>query len=93
MSEDKRLHLSETLSALSNEDKAWVIHFLVQGLFAEPAKKKAKKVNRKDEFTDDQWEEYFEHKPAVPLPEDTPPLKDVLAATSGRTIKQMEKWL
>ena len=38
MSEDKRKHLVATLSSLNNEDKAWVINFLVQGLFAELAK-------------------------------------------------------
>ncbi len=92
MSEDKRKQLASTLSTLSNEDKAWVINFLVQGLFSLPAKRTARK-NRYDEFTDEQWEEYFEHKPAVPLPEETPPLKEVLAATSGKGIKQMERWL
>ena len=92
MSEDKRKHLAATLSSLSNEDKAWVINFLVQGLLAVPTKKKAKK-NREDEFTDEQWEEYFEHKPAIPLPEETAPLKEVLSATAGRAISQMEKWL
>lgn len=93
MSEDKRQHLAMTLSELSNVDKAWGINFLVQGLFNIPEKKKARKINRKDEFTDEQWEEYFEHQPAVPLPDETTPQKEVLKATSGRTIKQMEKWL
>lgn len=93
MSEDKRKKLSKTLSSLSNEDKAWVINFLVQGLFNISTKRKARKVNRKDEFTEEQWEEYFEHKPVVSLPDETMPLKDVLRTTSGRAIKQMEKWL
>ena len=93
MSEDKRKSLTQVLSSLSNEDKAWVINFLVQGLFTMPAKRKARRKHREDEFTDEQWEEYFEHKPAAPLPEETLPLKDVLAATSGRAITQMEKWL
>ena len=93
MSEDIRQHLTMTLSSLSNEDKAWVINYLVQGLFSMPEKRKAKKNNRKNEFTDEQWEEYFEHQPAIPLPEETTPMKEVLKATSGRTIKQMEKWL
>ena len=57
-----------------------------------PTKRKAKK-NRKDELTDEQWEEYFEYQPAVALPDETMPLKEVLEATSGRAIKQMEKWL
>lgn len=92
MSEDVRQHLANTLSALSNEDKAWVINFLVQGIFSMPQKRKARK-NRKDELTDEQWEDYFEHQPAVPLPDETIPLKEVLTATSGRTIKQMDKWL
>ena len=92
MTEDKRKNLAETLSSLSNEDKVWVINFLVQGIFSISPKRKAKK-NRKDELTDEQWEEYFKHQPAVPFPEETIPLEEVLAATSGRTIKQMEKWL
>ena len=92
MSEDVRKHLANTLSALSNEDKAWVINFLVQGFFSMPQKRKAMK-NRKDELTDEQWEDYFEHQPAVPLPDETIPLKEVLTATSGRTIKQMDKCL
>ena len=92
MSEDRRKNLTETLSSLTNEEKAWVVNFLVQGIFSVPAKKKARK-NRKDELTDEQWEEYFEHQPAVPLPDETMPLKEILAATSGRAIKQMEKWL
>ena len=92
MSEDKKRYLTETLSSLSNEDKAWVINFLVQGIFSLPVKKTARK-NRKDELTDEQWEEYFEHKPVRRLPEETLPLKQLLTATSGKTIKQMEKWL
>ena len=54
--------------------------------------RKARK-KRKDELTDEQWEEYFNHQPPVPLPEEAMPLKEVLANTSGKTIKQMEKWL
>ena len=92
MSEDKRKNLTVTLSSLSNEEKVWVINFLVEGLSSAPVKKKAIKA-RKDELTDEQWEEYFEHQPAVPLPDETIPLKDILSATSGRAIKQMEKWL
>lgn len=92
MSEDVRQHLASTLSALSNEDKAWVINFLVQEAFSVQPKRKAKK-NRRDELTDEQWEEYFGHQPAVPLPEETVPMKDVLAVSSGKTIRQMEKWL
>lgn len=92
MSEDKRQHLATLLSSLSNEDKAWVVNFLVQGLFSIPGKRKARK-RHKDELTDEQWEEYFNHQPPVALPEETMPLKEVLANTSGKTIKQMEKWL
>lgn len=33
MSEDKMTKLKATLSTLTNEEKAWVINFLVQGLF------------------------------------------------------------
>ena len=91
MSEDKRIHLAETLTSLSNEDKVWVINFLVQGMLSLPAKKKAKR-DRRDDFNEEQWEEYFDHQPAVPLP-DTTPTKDVVAVSSGRSIKQMEKWL
>jgi len=43
-------------------------------------------------MTDEQWEEYFDHQPAVPLPEETMPA-DELYLTSGKTIKQIEKWL
>jgi hypothetical protein len=58
----------------------------------ENSMRKARK-RHKDELTDEQWEEYFNHQPPVPLPEETMPLKEVLANTSGKTIKQMEKWL
>lgn len=92
MSEDKRQHLANTLSSLSNEDKAWVINFLVQGILSVPPKRKAHKKH-KDELTDEQWEEYFEHQPVVPLPEETPSIEEVLATTSGRSIKQMKKWV
>lgn len=92
MSEDKKTRLKETLSSLTNEEKAWVINFLVQGLLVVPSKKKARK-NRKDELTVEQWEEYFDHQPSVELPSETMPLKDVFSATSGRTITQLEKWL
>ena len=92
MSEDKRKNLELTLSSLSNEDKAWVINFLVQGLFPMPAKKKAKK-NRESELSDKQWEEYFDHQPPVAFPEETTAMDKVLSATSGHSIKQIEKWL
>jgi len=92
MSEEKRKNLANILSSLSNEDKVWVINYLVQGIFSLPQKRKARKIH-KDELTDEQWEDYFDHQPVVPLPEETIPLKEMLAATSGRTIKQMEKWL
>ncbi len=92
MSEDKRKDLELTLSSLSNEDKAWVINFLVQGLFTMPAKKKAKK-NRESELSEEQWEEYFDHQPSVAFPEETTAMDEVLSATSGHSIKQIEKWL
>lgn len=92
MSEDKRKNLEATLSSLSNEDKAWVINFLVQGLFPMPAKRKAKK-NRGNELSDEQWEEYFEHQPSVAFPEETTAMNNVLSVTSGHSIKQIEKWL
>ena len=92
MSEDKKIRLKETLSSLTNEEKAWAINFLVQGLLVVPSKKKARK-NRKDELTVEQWEEYFDHQPSVELPFETIPMREVIPATSGRTIKQMKKWL
>lgn len=92
MSEDKRQLLAETLTSLSNEDKAWVINFLVQGIF--PAQKKVMAhKKRSDEFTDEQWEDYFEHLPVSSLPEETMSPKEIIEASSGRTIKQIEKWL
>ena len=92
MSEDTMTRLKATLSSLTNDEKAWVINFLVQGLLVAPPKKRAKK-NRNDELSEEQWEEYFNYQPSVALPSDTIPLEEVLTATSGRTIKQMEKWL
>ena len=92
MSERTRQQLATTLSSLNNEDKAWIINFLVQSLLPLPAKRKARK-NRSDEMTDEQWEEYFDHHPAVPLPEKTMSADELYAITSGKTIKQIEKWL
>jgi len=86
-----RKQLASTLSSLNNEDKAWIINFLVQSLLPLPPKRKARK-NRSDEMTDEQWEEYFDHQPAVPLPEETMSA-DELYMTSGKTIKQIVKWL
>lgn len=91
MSESTRQQLASTLSSLNNEDKAWIINFLVRSLLPLPPKRKARK-NCSDEMTDEQWEEYFDHQPAVPLPEETMPA-DELYLTSGKTIKQIEKWL
>lgn len=92
MSIDKKQNLVASLLSLSNEDKVWVINFLLQTLFPTTSKRKAKK-KRKDEFTDKQWEEYFDYQQPVPLPDETMSEKDLLTATSGKTIKQMEKWL
>ena len=91
MSESTRQQLASTLSSLNNEDKAWIINFLVRSLLPLPPKRKARK-KCSDEMTDEQWEEYFDHQSAVPLPEETMPA-DELYLTSGKTIKQIEKWL
>ncbi len=94
MSEKNRQLLIETLSALDNEDKAWVINFLVNslaGLSVMP-KKKARKPNR-DSYTDDQWEEYFNGRVAKEISTDTMPLDKLLRETAGKAIKPIEKWL
>ena len=92
MSESMRQQLATTLSTLNNEDKAWIINFLVQSLKPVPPKRKARK-NRSDEMTDEQWEENFDHHPVVPLPEETMSTDELYAITPGKTIKQIEKWL
>ncbi len=92
MSESTRQQLAATLSSLNNEDKAWIINFLVQSLLSLPPKRKTRR-KRSDEMTDEQWEEYFNHQPAVSLPQETMPADELYAITSGKTIKQIEKWL
>lgn len=92
MSTDKKQDLIATLSSLSTEDKVWVINFLLQALLPTSTKRKAKK-KRDDEFTDKQWEEYFDFQQPVSLPDETISKRELLAATSGKTIKQIEKWL
>ena len=92
MSIDKKQDLIDSLSSLNNEDKVWVINFLIQTLLPVSSRRKAKK-KRKDEFTDKEWEEYFDFQQPVPLPDETMSEKDLLTATSGKSIKQMEKWL
>lgn len=55
MSDDKRKRLAETLSSLSNEDKAWVINFLVQGLFTlNTPQEESDNDNAYDELNDNQ---------------------------------------
>ena len=93
MKDDKIKHLAETLTTLTNEEKAWVINFLVQGMIGTPVPKRKAKHSHRNILTDEQWEEYFGHKPAIPFPEETTPLEEMRCYTSGKTIKQMEKWL
>ena len=101
MSEDKRLHLTEILSALSNEDKAWVINFLVQGLFvATPSenknptpRRKATAKKRRVDSTDADLESLFAGKDSPLPPEEDYNWSDIIKANSGKTIKPIEKWL
>ena len=92
MSIDKKQDLVASLSSLSNEDQVWVINFLLQALLSTSSKRKAKK-KRDDEFTDKQWEEYFDFQQPVFLPDETMSESELLAATSGKTSKQIERWL
>lgn len=102
MSEDKRKNLTKTLSSLSNEDKAWVINFLVQGLFSTPAanddlvsseRRVARVVQRNISPTDAQLEEMFSGKKSPSVPEEDFSWSDLISANTGKTIKPIEKWL
>ena len=46
-----------------------------------------------DGFTDEQWEEDFAGQEPVELPTEVDSLDQILKATSGKTIKPIEKWL
>ena len=94
MSEEKKLRLTEALSSLSAEEQVWVINYLVHQL-AGLDKRVVKKVRKlhQDDFSEEQWEDYFAHQPAIELSKDTLPLSDVLNATSGKVIEPMKKWL
>ena len=104
MSEDKRHHLTETLSSLSNEDKAWVINFLVKGLCSSNIKhdeeiansqRRVARVHHKSDNSpsDEELEELFAGKDVPIMPEEDFTLQEFLNATSGKTIPQIEKWL
>lgn len=104
MSEDKRQHLANTLSSLSNEDKAWVINFLVQGLcgFRTPSEanegttsRRVVKVRRtnNDSLSDEELDKLFAGKEIPEMPREEFSLQDCVKATSGKYIKQIEKWL
>lgn len=102
MSEDKRKYLAETLSSLSNEDKAWVINFLVQGLFAVPTKdavettsgrRTATVIRRHGAPSDAQLQALFGDKESPSIPEEDYSWSDVINANSGKTIQPIEKWL
>ncbi len=92
MSESKRKQLIRTLTALDKEEQAWVINFLVENLAGLKSKRKAKRLHN-DGFTDEQWEEYFAGQEPVELPTEVDSLDQILKATSGKTIKPIEKWL
>ena len=94
MSETKKQQLTKTLLELDREDQAWVINLLVSNLagISTPTRRKARKPNR-DVVSDEQWEAYFADKHETELPKDTSSLSAVLKATSGKTIKPLEKWL
>ena len=95
MSDKKRISLSETLSALSTEERVWAISFLAQLPAGQKPTKRAKVVNRyHNTMTDEQWEEYFEGKSVAEFPEETPPLdNEFLHTTAGKTIEPLRKWL
>lgn len=98
MSESKRKQLTETLTSLSLEDRAWAMNLLVQ-LFVGNAQqekvRKAKVINHHHEgFTEKQWKEYFADVPDHEFPTETPLLNsDFLHATAGKTIEPLKKWL
>lgn len=101
MSEDKRKNLEATLSSLSNEEKAWVINFLVQGLIVATAsenknpspRRKAIAKKRYGEPTDAHLETLLAGEDAPMLPEGDYNWSDIIRANSGKTIKPIEKWL
>ncbi|MBP5338020.1 MAG: hypothetical protein J6Z14_01775 [Prevotella sp.] len=102
MSEEKKNNLKATLSTLSNEEKAWVIHFLVQGLFltapsmdgkSSTQRRTAKVVHRHHSPSDAELESLFEGKATPAAPEETHAWSDIISANTGKTIKPIEKWL
>ena len=102
MSEDKLTKLKATLSALSNEEKAWVINFLVQGLFStsplsdeesSSQKRAAKVLHRHSSPSDDQLTAMFDGKTTPSVPEENNSWSEIISANSGKTIKPIEKWL
>lgn len=102
MSEDKKTRLKETLSSLTNEEKAWVINYLVQGLFTLPpavedeklSQRRAVRVkHRNGSPTDEQLETLFKGKDSSSAPTEDYTWSDVVIANSGKTIKPIEKWL
>jgi len=94
MSEQSKKQMIDALLALEKEDKAWIINILVQSLMDPSAqkKRKAKKMHH-DDFTEEQWEEYFSGKTAKEISIDTLSVSELLKETSGKTIKPLEKWL
>ena len=102
MSEDKKTRLKETLSSLTNEEKAWVINFLVQGLFSmtpsmekdKPLQSRAATVtSRNCSPTDEELETLFMGKVSASAPVEDYTWSDMITANSGKTIKPIEKWL
>ncbi|MBR6827207.1 MAG: hypothetical protein IKM76_03495 [Prevotella sp.] len=102
MSEDKMTKLKATLSTLTNEEKAWVINFLVQGLFttspfsdeeSSSQKRVAKVLHRHHSPSDDQLAAIFDGKSTPSVPEENNSWSEIISANSGKTIKPIEKWL
>lgn len=94
MSEKSREQMVDTLLALDKEDKAWIINILVQSLMDSSGlkRRKAQKAHH-DDFTDEQWEDYFSGKEPKEIQIDTMPVVELLKETAGKTIKPLEKWL
>lgn len=96
MSDDKKKRLTETLTQLNQEERVWAINYLVQLLVTPSSERRKVKVvnkNHSTAYTNEQWEEYFKGQLSKELSDNTQPLSSVLKATSGKTIKPLEKWL
>ena len=90
---ETRKQLMDILSSLNPEDKAWVINMLVQQLAGtSESSKKARKLHH-DDFTPEQWEEYFNGEAPVAFCDEHISHKDILPSTTGKSVKPLLKWL